>query len=460
MVRDFLLDMKERDLLFSDKSNSGEPIFDSVWGNIFDEDEAADVLICNIIIPEIYWESVKYDDGVYISRFKSAYFPDTRHFRIRLVAMKDGDYKLFPAIRGDFGLPANSFAITKNIASPIPASMLPFIDLDGEYLVKFVQNTKNEALDKAYIYSAKQTDISVYFSDNQASQLLSICAPGKSYRYPTTGVGATNYLNRVVAHSDMDRVLDKQFLADGRPIQDAEFDNVTGKLDVLFSPEREVADTGLDSIDDLNVGFFSLFDDEFVRRNVVISELSDAEFLEMLDLYERTLNLFIFIDDTTTASRITNNVVAGRFDGEGNIVPSDEYYIVSAALEAGSIIMFDDELEDSISDAPVFIVNDVDESRLYTALVEQPYWVKDICHKCFILKHRAMVKYMIKKSQFAKNKGLFLVEHTSSNIKNMLGVVQDIHTGRLLGIVSNNTNISDITLDEFTQRIYATQISQ
>lgn len=42
----------------------------------------------------------------------------------------------------------------------------------------------------------------------------------------------------------------------------------------------------------------------------------------------------------------------------------------------------------------------------------------------------------------------------------MLGLIQDINTGRLLGIVSNSTNISDITLDEITQHIYATQIIQ
>ena len=63
MVRDLILDMKERDLLTEDKSNAAEPVFDSLWGNLFDEDEAIDVLICNIIIPEAYWDIVRYENG-------------------------------------------------------------------------------------------------------------------------------------------------------------------------------------------------------------------------------------------------------------------------------------------------------------------------------------------------------------------------------------------------------------
>lgn len=52
MVRDLTLDIKERDLLFQDKSNPNMPVFDAIWGNLFDEDKAIEVLICNIIIPQ------------------------------------------------------------------------------------------------------------------------------------------------------------------------------------------------------------------------------------------------------------------------------------------------------------------------------------------------------------------------------------------------------------------------
>lgn len=180
MVRDLILDMKERDLLFENKPNRNMPVFDSVWGNLFDEDEAVEVLICNIIIPEGYWRTIMYQDNEFLCQFTSQYIPDTRNFRIRLVAVKDGNYSLFSNIRGDFGIPVSSYAISKNIAAPIAACMLPYIDIDGQFIVKLVKNPGAEILDKAYIYSSKVTDLNVNYSDDQASQLLSLCAPAKA----------------------------------------------------------------------------------------------------------------------------------------------------------------------------------------------------------------------------------------------------------------------------------------
>lgn len=457
MVRDLILDMEERDLLTDDKSNAAEPVFDSLWGNLLDEDEAIDILICNIIIPEAYWNIAQYQNNEMTCRFTSVYVPNTNNFRIRLVGLKDGKYSLFDNIRGVFGIPANSYALSKNIATPISACMLPYIDIDGDFLVKMVQNNQSEILDKAYVYSSKKTDIKINHSDDQASQLLSLCAPGKNYRYPTTGVGISKYMNCVVSHSDLHKVLEAQFDADKKPIQDAYFDNETCRLDVLFNPEKEVQDTDLDSLDLLNVDFFDLFTDDYVRRNVVLNEVSDIDFIEVLNKYESVQNIILFQDSTTTATHIASDVKAGAFDGEGNIVESDEYFIVTATLEGNTIIMFDDEQEDEVKDAPIFIINDHDETRLYTSLVEQPYWITEKCNKCFILKQRSTVKYMVKQERFKAGKGLYIVQQTSENIKNMVGLVQDVHTGRILGIVSNNTNINDMSLDEITQHIYASQ---
>lgn len=462
MVRDLMIDIKEHDLLFEDKSNAAEPVYDTVWGNLFDADKQVDFLICNVIIPEAYWTAAKYDDdGELTCRFTSAYKPEVKIFNLRLVGLKNGKYSLFSNIRGKYGVSTRSFAFSKNMAAPIYACQLPYIDIDGEFVAKFVKNANNEALDKAYIYSSKQSDITVDYSDDQAAQLLTLCAPGKSYRYPTTGVGITSYLNSVVAHTDLEDVLKAQFDADKKPIQSADFDSSTGGLDAIFSPENEEKDTGLEDVDNLNVNFFNIFTDDYVRKNVVLNELVDTDFTKLLSGYANILSLLLFVDDTTTITRIANSVETGRFDGEGNVVASDEYYIVTATLEANTIIMFDDEKEDNVSDAPIFIINDNDESRLYTALVEQPYWLTENCHKCMILQRRATVKYMIRQDQFKTgSKGLFTVSQTSANIKNMCAMVQDEATGRLLGIVSNQTNISDMSLEEITQYIYASKINE
>lgn len=460
MVRDLIIDIKEHDLLFEDKSTLSVPIFDSFWGDIFDEDKELDILICNIIIPEDYWRVVEFTNSEFICRFKASYKPDTRNFRIRLVGLKDGEYGLFSNIRGKFGTVVNSYAISKNIAAPISACMLPFVDIDGEYAIRIIQNEQSEVLDKAYIYSGKSSDIEVNFSDDQSAQLLSLCAPGNYFRYPFTGIGVTGYLNRIIEYSDLEEVIKNQFAGDGKTVQTAEFDNTTGKLDVLFSPEIEEEDTDLLDIDELDKNFFDAFTDEYVRRNIVLNELSDMDFVLLFNSYPSILGIYLFTDKTTSVNRIVDTVKPGAFDAEGNIIDSDEYFIVSATLEPNSIIMFDDEGENDIKDAPVFIIDDVDESRLYTSLIEQPYWVTESCHKCFILKKRSIVRYMIRQTAFNNDKGLYLVPQISSNLKNIVGLVQDSNTGRLLGLVSNNTNISDITLDEITQYIYATQLNQ
>lgn len=460
MVRDIMLDMKERDLLFTDKSVSSMPIFDSIWGNLFDEDSKENVLICNIIIPEAYWGMIKYENDEMFCRFHTPYVPDTNTFRIRLVALKEGKYCLFSNIRGDFGLIAYSQALNRNIATPISACILPYIDIDGEYIVNLVKNSHSENFDRAYVYSAKLTDLKIDYSDYQASQLLSLCAPGKYYRYPTTGVGITKYLNAVIEHTDLQEVLAVQFDKDNKPIKSADFDNETGVLDIICTPENGVSDPNLEPVENLNSNFFSLFTDEYVRRNVLIDRLSDSDFVTLLNNHDNVQNILLFIDKNSDITRISTEVNSGRFDGEGHIVSDDEHFIVSTTLDAGTIVMFDDESEDDYSDSPIFIINGHDETRLYTSLVEQPYWITDNCHKCFILNTRAAVQYVIEKTQFQAGKGLFVVAQDGYNIKNMLAVVQDPNTGRLLGVVSNSTNISDIVLDEITQRIYAIHLNQ
>lgn len=459
MVRDLMIDIPERELLFEDKSSDTEPVFDSVWGNLFDADSDIDALICNVVIPEAYWSMAKYDDENELTvRFTSVYKPIQSNFKIRLVGLKDGKYSLFSDIRGDYGSNVSSYALDKNMASRIMACQLPFIDMDGEFRVRMVKSEYSELFDKAYIYSAKSSDIDIDFSDNQAAQLLSLCAPGKSYRYPTTGVGITSYLNSVVSHTDLENVLENQFSLDKKPIQSADFDNSTGELETIYSPEEAVEDTGLSEV---GIGFFTLFTDEYVRKNVVLNEVSDTDFISMLADYDHILALIMFTDDSTTKTRIANSVVEGKFDADGNIVSSDDHFIVTATLEANTIIMFDDEEEDDVKGAPIFIVNDTDQTRLYTSLVEQPYWLTETCHKCMVLMKRFTIRYMIGRGQWlTESKGLYTIPQTSANIKNMCALVQDNITGGLMCLVSSQTNVSEMVLDEITQYIYASKTNE
>ena len=458
MVRDLMLDMEERDLLFTGKYDPLLPMLDSFWGNLLEGDDECSDLICNIVIPESSLSATQHTDTETLVCFKSQYVPNTSNFRIRLVKLSEGKYSLYDSSFGNTGVLAHSYVQNRNVATPIAASVLPLIDIDGEYLAKLVTNSKSVSLNKAYVYSAKNTDIKVDFSDNQASQLLSVCIPGCYHRYPMLGVGIVKYLNCVIGHSDLIDVLQSQFESDDRQIQEAEFDNETGKLDVIFTPEQEQTDDYIDDISDLNADFFRLFDDGYTRRNIILTSIGEQQYKELL-YNDEMVNLVLFIDESTSFYRPIGDVQDGRFDADGNITESSDYCIVSLTVDTDTIIMFDNEGFDTIDNSPVFIVNGIDETRLYTSLVAQPYWIEDNCHKCCAIGQKSAIQYMISKEAYKAGKGLYIVPSVSANIKNMVGVVQDSTTGKLTGIVSESTNIDDVKLDEITQGIYTSQIS-
>lgn len=465
MVRDILIDIAEKDLLLANKRDETEPCFDVLWGNIFNSDKTTNYLICNILVPRAYWDIVKYDENLtFVCHFLSPYKPESKPFRLRLVKADrvDGEpvFERFDdtVMRGKFGLSVNSYAFNKNIAEPIHASQLPFIDMDGEYLAKFVKNKQEEGLDRAYVYSSKVTDFNIGFSDDQSGQLLGLCAPGKSYRYPTTGVGITSYLNGVIAHSDLADKLMEQFEGDQKIIQDASFDATTGVLNMQFNPEAETADTSLMDIDALDHTLLTDYTDEFVKRNTVITEMDDLDYISLLADYQDFLDIVMFQDENTHVTLLADNIEEGkRFNEYGTPINNSAYCLVSATVEANTIIMFDDEMENHMDNMPVFTINDTDQTKLYKHLIGQPMYISEKCHKCAVIMKRSTIKYVVAKEDFENGKGIFIVPQISENIKNMLTIASDHVTGKLMGIVSKNTSISDVSLNEITSQIFATK---
>ena len=83
---------------------------------------------------------------------------------------------------------------------------------------------------------------------------MSLCAPGKNYRYPTTGVDITRYVNTVVNYTDMQSRLKEQFLADHKELYGAAFDDKTGEIATSFSSEGELEeDEWLTSVSELDL---------------------------------------------------------------------------------------------------------------------------------------------------------------------------------------------------------------
>lgn len=112
------------------------------------------------------------------------------------------------------------------------ASELLTISEDGYFVI-----LKNGT---ALLYSAQQSDFNIIKAGRQNANCLLACFPGGNYRYPLTGVGLARWINsNNVATSDLTRVLQEEFSADGVTIRNAAFNYDTQQME-LNAKELEV----------------------------------------------------------------------------------------------------------------------------------------------------------------------------------------------------------------------------
>ena len=208
MARDILLDINECDILLANNSVSNEPCFDVEWSGS----------LCKIMIPATYSSSVKYTDGEFVCRCRIPYKPLNSVFTIAV-------YVGGAASSVITGGEAKCYLFGSLTATSLKACQLPIVNHNFVYQIQFVSGKSG-----AFVYSGEVTDLAIGPSDNQVAQLLSLCAPGKNYRYPTTGVDITRYVNTVVNYTDMQSRLKEQFLADHKELYGVAFDDKTGEI--------------------------------------------------------------------------------------------------------------------------------------------------------------------------------------------------------------------------------------
>ena len=242
IVRDILINIDSGDLVFPAVDTDSQTFFQIVWGALFNDDEE-DEVYANIPIPLSKIGTLKADDdGRLLLYVKSSYCPCASSFHIRLVLDDNGTYERISQNQCQFPIDTVAYYPNRS-ALTVMASELPGIDIDGNFLLRFDSG-------RAYVYSAGNTDFSIGSSDLQSSRLLSICEPGKYYRYPTTGVGSTNYIGSVIKNTDLGDNIIQQFSNDGKTVQDADFDARTGELQIIFFNEEVRENEGLLSVDD------------------------------------------------------------------------------------------------------------------------------------------------------------------------------------------------------------------
>jgi hypothetical protein len=305
-VRDILLDIDSGDIQLSSESNQSLNYYEIIWGSLFNDD--GDTLYANIYIPSYNISSMRADSaGRYKLNLHTTYQPKATPFQIRLVTKVDGVYERISQASCRYPVVSNAYLPGGNQLR-INASELIFINLDGYYVAEFVFGTESNT---AFIYSAGNADLGIGISDEQSAQLLSLCAPGKYYRYPLTGVDITRYINTVVGYTDFSRRISEEFEKDGIDADSIDFDSATGKIDVVFKHEE-----GVDSPEVLVDPAYLGLEDVDITDALISSIASDIS-LDDLDVDYDNLDFDYDIPSAILESCFANGIWIGAYPWTG-----------------------------------------------------------------------------------------------------------------------------------------------
>ena len=251
-VRDILVNVGSGDLRFSAGDIISHLYFDILWGSLFNDD--GEELYANVLIPSRHFNKLVADeDGRCLVYANTPYCPDTRTFTVRLILLNnDNSYSKIEQSNCDFPVLSESL---------MGASELPSVDVDGNFVFQLKDNVAN-------VYSANHTDFLIGGSDLQSSQLLTICGPGKYYRYPTTGIDTTGFIGSVVSYTDLGDRISEQFENNGISVQEADFNSGTGELQIVFFNEEIEDSDGLLPIDQLDLSSLDITDEMLGGANL------------------------------------------------------------------------------------------------------------------------------------------------------------------------------------------------
>ena len=476
MAKDILVNTQSGDWLVSE-NNPQTAYWDVVWGKLFDSDESE---YMNIVVPSGYINKIQYKDNQYECLAKADYYPVNDTFLVRLVVenIATGRYNTIQNYSPNAPEPMGAVYYPTYTSRPsdINACQLPLVDIDGRFKILF-KRYNNSNFSRAIICSAKSADFTIGESDSQSAQLLAKCGPGKYYRYPTTGLDLTKYINSVVEHTDMTTQLVKQFSSDSKQITEAEFDSSTGDLQIVFSGTEEADDKNLTDPNKLDVELFRIADDDFIRAAYKEAQSiidNNAEFAESL----MSTNGFMGIYDIggmATLDKITPGINFGHLEADGSVSKSEMYYLAEMKLEAGKIyeVCYPTDIISVIIQKPEYktiwkhgalfaLYNQntpvyIDEP-FYTDNEFELYQYKDSFHnrRCFIPLTDLTAKFyagMYGNWLGANGYGLRPVTDAKNNYNSILGLIENSTTGKLTGMITNHSFIDDIKVDIKTNQI-------
>jgi hypothetical protein len=474
MAKDLLLNIDVGDIQLEKGLSADNLCFTSKWGNILDGDNDG-VLYLNIIIPSMYQNSLRYDENdIFECNFKATYCPDTRYFFIRFLIDNNGIYQNLDSsiIPIPNILSVKTYKNGSCELTDIGACQLPIININGEF--KIVTRKTDNII--AELYSMSSSDIDFGNSSDQSAKLLSLCAPGKNYRFPLSGVGITDYINSVVANSDLAEKLAKEFENNNTPISSAEFDPDTGDLKITQSADLEEDISG--NIEDLDLDIVLNASDEFIRETLKLTEDVSPEdiFKEFADLE----NIYgIFTLGSVSMDIVNDNTLNDKtfsFYNESNKsyfkgYDAPNYVVVSGMLYPGDLIMLNgfrweaqsqnQESGEVISVNTPFVLTAEDQEFDGTLIKDESLYSKVSVQvfdtrydECGIVLKKCKVFYTLHAQELeSKSRGVFRLNVNNDVVKDMLCLVHDPITGRLLAHISSNSNIQSVSLDQQRGRL-------
>lgn len=471
MAKDILVNTQSGDFIVSEDMPQTS-YWDVVWGKITDSDKSE---YMNIVVPSGYINSVQLKNNKFECYAKAEYYPVNSEFLVRLVVLNVATNEYVPIQNYGVNAPlpsgAEYYPSYTAKSQNVMACQLPMIDSDGQFKISFSQYAKT-GVAYATICSAKGVDFSIGDSDSQSAQLLARCAPGKYYRYPTTGLDLTKYINSVVEHTDMVDSLVSQFKSDSKQISEAEFDSSTGDLQVAFIGTKEAEDNNLIDPSLLNVELFRIADDDFVRTiyKNTHAATSNAGFIEGL-----MGGSFFGLYDIGCAAELDKNVqdisiADGGLDGSGNLATSSNgAKIATMQLIAGKIYAADYGSEICTKDGDEWrtdvlfaIYTDDMEELVYldepfstSSFLEYDAFVNSFKNRrCFIPLENLRIRYRVWDAADGKTKyGIYPLVDESSNYNSILGIAINDANGKLTAITSVQSNIENVKIDVKTNQI-------
>ena len=480
MAQDILVNTQSGDFLTSETTDQAT-YWKVVWGKLFDSDASE---YMNIIVPSGYISSVQLKDNKFECQIKAEYYPSTSEFMARLVVanVATGSYDLIQ--KYTFNAPSEMGVVYYPIFTGKPQSIaackLPLIDGDGNYKIVFEQNA-HSSFSKAIIYSAKNEDFSVGNSDSQSAQLLTLCAPGSYYRYPTTGLDLTKYINSVAEHTDITSKLVSEFKSDSKQVSEADFDSSTGDLQVVFSGTNEASDEDLDDPTILDVKLFQVADDDYVRT---VYKAAHTQIVSGSDyISELPVVAFYGIYDINGSAELDDIEVMSleqfSLNPDGNEAePVNGSYLATMQLKANQLYAINyaanvvrQVSHGSLTDRTytweheaLFAIYDENGDTVY---VDQPFYTdlkiesdtykESFQHRrCFIpFKDMTIKFYAGTDENYLKTtkRGIRPVTNKAGNYVSILGITENGNTGQLNGYVSADSLIQDVQIDIQTNAI-------